>query len=158
MAGRQAVKLPTGPGRSIEIRGSSPPRPAMAPPPPAGGESGEPPIEHAGIAGAAADEDRVGRGEVAEGARRHAFNHHQPSHTQAPSIPPDAGGPVWARLDGDRLERAVGEQPFDRDRAGAGADIPEALAAARRQARQHERTNLALGDLPVMLEEIVRKP
>ena len=42
-----------------------------------------------------------------------------------------------------------------RDRAGAGADVPQQFAAARRQRRQRQRADLALGDLAVMLEQVV---
>ena len=51
----------------------------------------------------------------------------------------------------------VGEHPFDRDRTGAGADVPQQLAAARRQRRERYRADLAFGDLAVVLEKIVRK-
>ena len=57
-----------------------------------------------------------------------------------------------ARIDG------IGQHPFDRDRARAGADVPEQFAAARRQRRQRHRADLALGDLAVMLEQIVGEP
>ena len=49
-------------------------------------------------------------------------------------------------------------RPFDGDRAGAAADIPQQFAAARRQRRQCHRADLALGDLAVVLEQRVGQP
>ena len=43
------------------------------------------------------------------------------------------------------------------DRAGAGADVPQQLAPARREGRQRDGADLALGDLAVMLEQRVRQ-
>ena len=43
------------------------------------------------------------------------------------------------------------------DRAGAGADVPEQLAAAWRERRQRDGADLALGELAVVLEEAVRQ-
>src|SRR5207249_10675585 len=43
------------------------------------------------------------------------------------------------------------------DRAATGADVPQALPRQRREASQGDRAHLALGQLPVMLERIVRQ-
>ena len=51
--------------------------------------------------------------------------------------------------------RRIGQQPFDRDRTGAGADVPQQFIAPRRQRRQRHRADLALGDLAVMLEQSI---
>ena len=61
-------------------------------------------------------------------------------------------------LDRDGAVGGIGQHPFDRDRAGAGADVPQQLAAARRQRRERDRADLALGDLAVMLEPFVGQP
>ena len=54
--------------------------------------------------------------------------------------------------------RGVSQHPLDRHRAGARADVPEQLAAARRKRRQRQRADLALGDLAVVLEQRVGRP
>jgi hypothetical protein len=61
-------------------------------------------------------------------------------------------------LDGDRLHIAPGTQPFDRDGAAAGADIPEPLPRQRGQRSQGRRADLALGELPVMAEGVIGQP
>ena len=53
-------------------------------------------------------------------------------------------------------ERRMAQHPLDADRAGAGADVPEQLAAARRERGEGDGADLALGDLAVVLEE--RRP
>ncbi|GAV37050.1 hypothetical protein ROTAS13_04743 [Roseomonas sp. TAS13] len=52
----------------------------------------------------------------------------------------------------------MAQHPLDADGARAGADIPEHLPLARREAGQGDGADLALGDLPVMLETPVRQP
>ena len=64
-------------------------------------------------------------------------------------------GAIGARLDRHRAHRGMGEQPLDGDRARACADVPQQLAPERRQRGQRHRADLALGDLAVMLEQIV---
>ena len=86
---------------------------------------------------------------------RRAFDDGQPWHAEHGRIAPDARGALGIALDGDGAQRWIGEHPLDRDRAGAGADVPQQFAAARRQRRQGERADLALGDLAVMLEQLV---
>jgi hypothetical protein len=49
----------------------------------------------------------------------------------------------------------MGEHPFDRDRARSAADVPEQFALARRESRQGDGANFALGDLAVMFEQAV---
>ena len=85
-------------------------------------------VEHAGFARAAADEDGVGRraGRRARPARR-------PRRSRAPArrrrrrcggcAPRD---PRAARSRSARIDR-IGQHPLDRDRARAGADVPEAV-------------------------------
>ena len=112
-------------------------------------------VEHARLAGAAADEDRIGRREAGERRRRGVFHDLEPRHAEGGGVAADARSAIRALLDRDRAHCRVGQHPFDRDRAGAGADVPEQFAAARRQRRQRHRAHLALGDLTVMLEKFV---
>ena len=114
-------------------------------------------VEHAGIAGAAADEDRVRRGKPGERGRRRAFDDLESRHAEGGGVAADARGAVGAPLDRDGAHRRIGQHPFDRDRARAGADVPQQFAAARRQRRQRHRADFALGDLAVVLEQIVGK-
>ena len=76
-------------------------------------------------------------------------------HAERRGVAADARGALGARLDGDGAQRRIGQHPFDRDRAGAGADVPQQLAAPRRQRRQRDGADLALGDLAVVLEQRV---
>ncbi len=94
-----------------------------------------------------------GARETGERRRRFALDDVERRHAEGGGVAADAVGAVGARLDRDGAQRRIGEHPFDRDRAGAGADVPQQLAAARRQRRQRDRTDLALGDLAVMLEQ-----
>src|SRR3546814_8348109 len=59
------------------------------------------------------------------------------------------------RLDGDGTVQRSGPHPLDRDRAAAGADVPEQLAGMRGQRRQGDRPDLALGELAVVPEDVV---
>ena len=52
----------------------------------------------------------------------------------------------------------IGEHPFDGDRARAGAHVPQQFAAPRRERGQRHRADLALGDLPVVLEQSSASP
>ncbi len=53
-------------------------------------------------------------------------------------------------FDGDRPATGVRAHPFDADGAAAGADVPEQLAGAGRQARQGHGADVALGQLAVV--------
>jgi hypothetical protein len=86
------------------------------------------------------------------------MHHLQPRHAQRRRIARDPRRAIRIRLERDRAQRHVRQHPFDRDRAGAGADVPQRLAAARRQRRQRDGADLALGDLAVVLEQIVGQP
>ena len=73
------------------------------------------------------------------------------------SVAADAGGADRIGLDGDGAHRGMGQHPFDADRAGAGADVPQQFAAPWRQRRQGDGADFALGDLAVMLEQMIGK-
>ncbi len=111
-------------------------------------------LHHAGLAAAAADEDHVRPRQ----ARRSASGA-CPSTTTSPGTPKrtrvaaDPRSPFGRRLDGDGAHRRIGKHPFDRDRARAGADVPEEFALARRECREGQRPHLPLGDLAVVLEK-----
>ena len=51
----------------------------------------------------------------------------------------------------------VGAHPLDADRAGAGADVPEELARGGHQAGEGGGAEVALGELAVVLEGVVRE-
>ena len=115
-------------------------------------------VEDGGVACAAADEDRVGRVEAGEGCRRAAFDDGEAGNAEGGGVPGDARGALGVGLDGDGA-RASGSASIHSiaDRAGAGADVPEQLAAARRERRQRDGADLALGELAVVLEQAVRQ-
>ena len=123
--------------------------------PAAGAQRGDRRVEHAGIAAAAADEDRIRRGRPASAAGAAPSTTVRPGTPKCRGIAADARGALGVGLDGDGAQRRIGQHPFDGDRAGAGADVPQQFAAPRRQRRQRQRADLALGDLAVMLEQIV---
>ena len=123
----------------------------------AGTERGDGGVDDCRVARTAADEDRVGRVEPGERFGRAAFDDDEAGHAEGRGVPRDARGALRVGLDGDGAERAVGEHPFDPDRAGAGADVPEQFAAARRERRQGHGADFALGELAVMLEQAVRQ-
>ena len=93
-------------------------------------------VEHARIAGAAADEDRVRRRQPGKRGRRHAFDDLEAGHAEArrrcggcaPARSARASI-ATARSDGSASIHSIA------DRARAGADVPEQLAAARRERR-----------------------
>ena len=160
---------PTAPAREIAMRISSPPESGVAgdqqclgferhrvdDEPAAGAQRRDRGVEHARLAGAAADEDGVGRRQAASAAGA------APSTTSSPGTPKAAAlrrmrAARSARCSiGDGAHGRIGQHPLDRDRAGAGADVPQQFAAPRRERRQRHRAHLALGDLAVMLEQIV---
>ncbi len=107
------------------------------------------------IARAAADEHRIGRGERDKRLGRAPSTTSSSGTPKRGGVAPDPRGAVGPRFDGDGAHGRVGEQPLDSDGAGAGADVPQQLAPERRQRGQRHRADLALGDLAVMLEQIV---
>ena len=109
------------------------------------------------VGDAATDEDGVGRRQIGE--RLGAL----PSRMSRPGTPSAAalrgGHARGARLalERDRRDAAGGAHPFDADRAAAGADIPRAAPRMRHELGERERAHLALGQLAVMLEGVVRQ-
>ena len=101
---------------------------------------------------AAADEHRVRPRQVPQRGRGGALDDRQVGHAEVGGV---AGDPADARgvaLDGDGAVGRVGQHPLDADRAGAGADIPQQLAATGRQGRERDGADVLLGQLAVMLE------
>ena len=123
--------------------------------PAAGSERVDDPIDHARGGCAAAEENGVRRGQAASACG--AF----PATTDSEGVPRrkrvarDPGGAVGARLDRDRAIGRVGDEPFDRDRPRAGPDVPQQFAAPRREGGERDRADVALGDLPVVLEPFI---
>ena len=96
-----------------------------------------------------------GRGRPAKGLRRAALDDLELRHAERCGVARDARRAVRPRLDGDRRGSRMAKHPFDADRARARADIPQHLATARRERRERHGADVALGDLPVMLEHLV---
>ena len=112
-------------------------------------------IEHAVAAGAAADEHHVRRRQILQRLGRAPQSQIEMRHAERARIGAGVGEAILARLDADRAIGGMRQQPFDPDRARAGADVPQQFAAARRQRRQRHRADLALGQLAVMGEQLV---
>ena len=106
---------------------------------------------------AAADEDGVRRGQIPGGVGRAALDDAQRGNPERERVAGDARRAFGMMFDRDGAIGDVGEHPFDGNRTRPGADIPEEFAAPGRQGAQRHRAGLALGDLAVVLEEIVRK-
>ena len=114
-------------------------------------------IEHGGVAGAATDKDGVRRRQADERVGRRGLDNLQSRHAERGGVAADAGRAVFAPLYGDGAHRRIRQHPFDRDRAGARADVPEQFAVARRQRRHRQRPDFAFGDLAVVVEQGVGK-
>ena len=125
--------------------------------PSAGRERGERALDHAGRARAAADEDGVRPGQILKHMGRFARDHGKRWDAEAQRVAGDARRAVVAGFDRDRAVGGIGEHPFDRDRAGARADVPQEFAAPGRERRERDRADVALGDLAVVLERLVRQ-
>ena len=166
----RSCSLPTGSARAIAMRISSPPQRRMARDqqrlglkrhgidhePAAGAQR-----RHRGIEHARHRWRRRRRRSHPGAAIRRARPAPRPATISRPGTPKLAAlrrmraARSRARLDRDRAQRRIGQHPFDRDRSGAGADVPQQFAAPRRQRRQRHRAHLALGDLAVVLEQRV---
>jgi len=92
-------------------------------------------IEHARIAAAAADENGIRCRQSRKGTRRLALDNGQTRHAESPGIAADASDTLARGLDRDGAQRGIGKHPFDADRAGARADVPQQFAAPWRQRR-----------------------
>ena len=82
----------------------------------------------------------------------------QPGHAEGRRVAGDPLPAVGARLDRDRAAGRVDAHPLDADAARPGAHVPQQLAGHRGERGEGQRPHLALGDLPVVLERVVRQP
>ncbi len=98
-----------------------------------------------------------GRASPASACRRAALHDLKFRHAERRGVAGRPAGAIAARLDADRAQRRMLQQPLDRDRARAKPDIPEQLTVQRLQRRKRHRTNFPLRQLAVMLEQIVVK-
>src|SRR5512132_2921250 len=123
-------------------------------------------VEQAGAGDAAAQENRLGpRFEARQRIRRLAADDSDLRDTQRRGVAGDDGATAGVALDGNGARLAAsagaiaanGAQPLDRDRAGTGAHIPQYLARQRSQRGDGHGANLALGELAVVLEQLVRQ-
>jgi len=91
-------------------------------------------VEHTLIHGSAAAENGLRFGQPRKGFGRTADHDLQMRHAKAHGIAFDAGRSLFIDLDRDRAVLRIEQQPFDRNRARARADIPKQFAATRRNA------------------------
>ena len=125
---------------------------------PTRGKRGPAPVQEAGRGHTPADEDRVGRGiETGKGRRRLTFHDAQAGSAQALRIALDERDALGAAFDRDRARAGHGAHPLDGDGAAAGADIPEELSGKGRERGERGRALHPPGELPVVLEGIVRQ-
>src|SRR5262249_50009456 len=78
---------------------------------------------------AAADEYCIRLSEPHENLWRRVFDHMESWHSERSCITADTGRAFVTRLAGYGEPRGVSQQPFDRDRTGAGTHIPEQFTA-----------------------------
>src|SRR5262249_61911664 len=79
---------------------------------------------------AAADEYCIRLSEPLEYLWCRTFDHVESWHSERSCITADTGGALAMRLDGYGTHRGISQQPFDRDRTGAGPHIPQHFTAA----------------------------
>ena len=72
-----------------------------------------------------ADENGIRCRKAGEYGRCRSFDHGKTGHTELSGIGPDTGGTLVGCFDRNRAQRGVRKHPFDADRTGARADIPE---------------------------------
>ncbi len=86
------------------------------------------------------------------------MDHLQIGDPECGGVARNARGTLGSPFDRNGAQRHIRQQPFDCDRATSGSDVPKVLITSGRQCGKRQRADLVFGDLPVMLEEIVRKP
>ena len=96
-----------------------------------------------------------GKPSSASGAARH--HDAQCRDAERSGVARDHRGARRIALDRDGRAALAGAQPFDRDRAATRADIPQGLARQRGERGEGRGADLALGQLAVMLEDVVGK-
>ena len=107
---------------------------------------------------AAAREDRVGRAvEVRERFGGRAAHDVEGGRAEAFGVALDEAGAPGAPLDRDRARAPRGPHPLDADRAAPGPDVPEEVSGAGGEGGERRRPEHALGELPVVLERVVRE-
>ena len=67
-----------------------------------------------------------------------AGDQHQAVHAQPVGVAAQARGALGVGLDRHRLATRVGQQPLDRDRSGAGTDVPQPFAGARGEGAERQ--------------------
>ena len=85
------------------------------------------------------------------------MQHLEPRNAERFGIPADPLDPIQVVLHGYRPAAGVGAHPLDRDRSGACADVPQQLTRPRHQASQRRGAKITLGQLPVMIKNLVRQ-
>ena len=122
---------------------------------PAGRERGPTAFEQVGLGDPPAHEDRVGGAQTFQGRDRATIHDLDPRDAECGAVRGDHLQAAAVGLDGDRAAPGMRAHPFDADGAAAGADVPEQLARRRPQRGQGDRPDLPLGELAVVLVELV---
>src|SRR5262249_32449104 len=104
---------------------------------------------------ATTDEDRIWHRQRIEYGSSIFRRHFEPWYTELRSVTRGARGADGIALDADGLLCLVTQQPLDGHGPGAAADIPQQFAGTRRERRQRHGPDLALGDLTIVLENVV---
>src|SRR6201981_3653377 len=111
-------------------------------------------IEHRKIK-PSADEDGLRRLEVAQHSGRGPLDDRNPvGEAERRGILADIFGAILASFDRDRTSSA--QRPFDGDRAGSRADVPQTFAWPWRKRRERQCAHLPPGDLAIMHEKRIR--
>ena len=153
IAGRHPVLPPTGSARAMAIRvsvaaergvardqlGLGLERHGIDDEPPAGPQRRDRGVEHALLARAAADEDRIGRGEAGKRLRRAALDHFELGHAEGGGVAADARGALGARLDGDGAQRGIAPASIRSRPSPRRRRCPTAIRPAAARARTASR-------------------
>lgn len=105
----------------------------------------------------AADEACIGRSRSREARRGIAGDDLEPGRAELVGIFRDHADAARIPFERDGTRLARRSHPLDRDRTRSGAHIPEESPASGRERGKRYRAHLALGDLAIMDEGLVRK-
>ncbi|MCY1417327.1 hypothetical protein D9M71_328590 [compost metagenome] len=112
-------------------------------------------FQYTGDGDAAADEDRIRLLQTGQRFGSVTGDQLQLGNAERVAVVRDQLLAAFVGFDGDRPAARVAAQPFDGDRAAAGADVPQQLAGTRCQARQGDGAHVAFGQLSVVAVGVV---
>ncbi|MNH29045.1 hypothetical protein D3C79_892530 [compost metagenome] len=109
-------------------------------------------VQHAFAGDPAPDENRIRTFKPCQCLRRTAADQLQAGHAEGVTVVLDQLLAAVIGFDGKRPATGVGTHPFDTDRTGAGADVPQEFPRGRGEAGEGDGAHVAFGQLAVVLE------